>query len=173
MHPDRLYFFTATIHRWIPILQEDYPKQVILESLKFLIAEGAIKLSAYVIMPNHIHLIIKPLNNPKYQNAQLSFMRYTGQKIKFYLLDQNDSVINQFLVNKKDRVYQIWQRNPQATELYSRSVVEQKLDYIHRNPVKGKWKLANTDMDYEYSSIKFYEEDEMALPFLTHYMDLI
>ena len=173
MLPNRLFFFTASIYDWIPILQNDGLKNIILESLKHLVDENAIKLSAFVIMPNHIHLLIMPLCNPKYQNVQLSLMRFTAQKIKFHLLDHNDPIIDRFLVNKKDRTYQIWQRNPLATELYSRSVVEQKLDYIHRNPVQGKWNLATSDMDYEYSSIKFYEEDEKNFSCLTHYMDLI
>ncbi|HQW94141.1 MAG TPA: hypothetical protein PKY28_13620, partial [Ferruginibacter sp.] len=41
--------------------------------------------------------------------------------------------------------------------IYSRSVAKQKLDYIHFNPLSGKWKLANDDLGYFYSSARFYE----------------
>lgn len=109
--------------------------------------------------------------NPKYKNVQLSFMRFTAQKIKFYLIDHNSPALEKVLVNSKDREYQIWQRNPLVVELYSRKVFEQKLDYIHRNPVQGKWNLSETDIDYKYSSIRFYEESELVIPFLSHYMD--
>jgi len=44
-----------------------------------------------------------------------------------------------------------------AKEIYSRSVAEQKLNYMHFNPVSGKWLLAKDDLDYHYSSARFYE----------------
>ena len=42
-----------------------------------------------------------------------------------------------------------------GVEIYSREVAKQKLDYIHFNPVNGKWKLAKDDLDYQFSSAKF------------------
>jgi putative transposase len=42
-------------------------------------------------------------------------------------------------------------------EIYSRKVAKQKLDYIHFNPVSGKWLLAKDDLGYHYSSARFYE----------------
>jgi hypothetical protein len=44
-----------------------------------------------------------------------------------------------------------------SIEIYSREVARQKLDYIHFNPVSGKWKLAKDDLGYYYSSARFYE----------------
>ncbi len=98
-------------------------------------------------------------------------MKFTGQKIKFELLDYEPDQLEKFLVNKKDRTYQIWQRNPLATELYSRKVVEEKLDYIHNNPVQGKWMLAKSPLEYPFSSARFYEYGEDEFELLTHYMD--
>lgn len=112
-----------------------------------------------------------PLDNPKFKNVQLSFMRFTSQKIKFYLQDKSSEMLNNFLVNKKDRKYQIWQRNSLATELYSRKIIEQKLDYIHSNPFQGKWMLAESPLDYPWSSFNFYEGKNDQFNFLTHYMD--
>ncbi len=171
MQTSNMYFFTASILNWIPILFNDNLKKIILVSLKFLVTQKAMKLYAYVIMPNHIHLILKPLENTQCKNLQLSLMRYTAQQIKFFLQKNNPSILKKFYVNKKDRKYQIWQRNPLAIELYSRKVIEQKLDYIHNNPVQSKWMLSDSSYDYEYSSIKFYEGDEKLIPFLTHYLE--
>jgi hypothetical protein len=86
-------------------------------------------------------------------------------------MDSDSTELDKFRAKLRDREYQIWQRNPLPTELYSRKVIEQKLDYIHQNPVSGKWKLAKTVMDYHYSSIWFYDEDDITLSFLTHYME--
>lgn len=50
-------------------------------------------------------------------------------------------------------------------EIYSRKLMIQKLNYIHRNPNKGKWRLSKDDISYRYSSAKFYEtgEDELGV----------
>ena len=83
MENGKIYFFTASILKWNPILFDSGLKQIILESLKFLFLEKAIKIYGFVIIPNHIHLILMPLNNPKFKNVQLSFMRFTAQKSSF------------------------------------------------------------------------------------------
>ena len=50
-------FFTATILYWKKLLKPDKYKQIIIESLKFLVAEKRVQVYGFVIMPNHIHLI--------------------------------------------------------------------------------------------------------------------
>ena len=97
-------------------------------------------------------------------------MRFTAQKVLFHLQDSNSPLLDGLLVDKLDRKYQIWQRNPLAIELYSRKVIEQKLDYIHNNPVQGKWMLANNPLGYKYSSATYYENEDLSFPFLTHYI---
>jgi putative transposase len=171
MEKGKIYFFTATILDWIPILHDDVIKDIVINSLKFLVDKKALKLYAFVIMPNHIHLMIQPLENPEYNNVQLSFMRFTAQKIKLVLQDNKPQLLKKFMVNKQDRKFQIWQRNPLAIELYTSKVLEQKLNYIHNNPVQKKWMLSETAMDYKYSSIRFYELEDLHWPFLTHYND--
>jgi len=102
MEIGKMYFITATILDWQPILLKKLRKQIIIRSLKYLVDKNFIRLHAFVIMPNHIHLIWKPLVT----NVQLRFMKFTGQKIKFELLDYEPDQLEKFLVNKKDRTYQ-------------------------------------------------------------------
>ena len=54
---NKIYFWTATIHKWMPLLESDLYKQIIVDSLKYLSDKGLITVYAFVIMPNHIHLI--------------------------------------------------------------------------------------------------------------------
>lgn len=148
-------------------------KKIILNSLNHLVDQGALRVCAFVIMPNHIHLIWKPLSNENVKNIQLSFMRFTAQQILFHLQDSKSIHIEKFLVDKKDRKFQIWQRNPLAVHSYSKEVIEQKLDYIHNNPVQGKWMLAQSPTEYRYSSACFYDGNYTAFKFLSHYVDEI
>ena len=160
MEVGKIYFYTATINNWKNVLHDDKRKDIIINSLEWLVIQKAVKVYAFVIMPNHIHLIWQPLDNSKFKNVQLSFMRFTAQKILFDLQDSNSSILDDLLVEKKDRKFQIWQRNPLAIELYSRKILEQKLDYIHNNPVQGKWMLADSPLNYKYSSAMYYENED-------------
>ncbi|MDX2195300.1 MAG: transposase, partial [Cytophagales bacterium] len=66
----------------------------------------------------------------------------------------------------KDRKYQIWERNPLSIELRTKEVSEQKLDYIHLNPVKAG--ICHSSIEYKYSSAKFYELNQEEWDFLTY-----
>ena len=74
-------------------------------------------------------------------------------------------------MNAKDRKYQFWERNLLSIAIYSREVLEQKLYYIHLNPVQEKWNLGVSALDFRFSSIRFYEEGENEWDFLKNYVD--
>ena len=72
-------------------------------------------------------------------------------------------LLKEYKVDLKDREYQIWKRNPLSIELFTNKVFHQKIDYIHRNPVKAG--LCKLPEEYKYSSAVFYETrlDEFGL----------
>jgi REP element-mobilizing transposase RayT len=164
-------FFTASILHWKSLLKPKKYKNIIINSFDFLVREKRANIYGFVIMPNHIHLLWK-INPPwTLDQVQRDFMKYTSQMIKFDLKENHPNVLKHFWVNLNDREYQFWQNKPLNKFLDSREIVEQKLDYIHHNPVKGKWMLADGPDEYFYSSYSYYEEgDESRFPFLEHYM---
>lgn len=83
-------FFAATIYEWNHLLAGDYHKNIIVESLKFLVSNNRIELNAFVIMSNHIHLIWRPLVGFTPSDVQASFMKYTAQQLKCSLI-KNDA----------------------------------------------------------------------------------
>jgi REP element-mobilizing transposase RayT len=165
----RIYFFTATILYWKKILTDDRLKDIIISSLKFLVENNRVKVYAFVIMPNHIHLIWKILEPHILQEVQRDFLKYTAQQIKFEIRKIDPDLLKQFKVEAKDREYQIWERNPLSVELISQKVLVQKLDYIHGNPVQEKWELCEDFLEYKYSSARFYYTEESEWDFLSHY----
>ena len=128
-------YFTATIRNWLPLLATDKYKNIITDSLHFMVVDKRIELNAFVVMDNHIHLIWQPLPGQSLSSIQLSFMKFTAQQIKFALAIDNPDLLGQCKVNKSDREYQIWKRKPLSIELSSQKVFMQKLEYIHYNPV--------------------------------------
>ncbi len=160
-------FFTATIYEWQPVLYDDKHKDVIIESLQFLVSEKRIELNAFVIMHNHIHLIWQAMNEFTPSRIQASFMKYTAQQIKRSLIKNNSDTLAGFKVNKYDREYQIWKREPLSIELITESMFIQKLEYIHYNPVSAG--LCKIPEEYYYSSAKFYLDGTNSFEMLKHF----
>jgi putative transposase len=168
MYPEHWpQFFTATINNCEHLLADDKNKDIIVDSLKFLVAEKRIELNALAIMSNHIHLIWQPLFGFTPTDIQSSFMKYTAQQLKRSLIENNMEALASFKVNKYDREYQFWKRDSLGFELISPAVFEQKLNYIHYNPVKAG--LCINPEDYYYSSARFYNDGIDNFGMLTHY----
>jgi REP element-mobilizing transposase RayT len=167
----KVSFFTATTYQWKLLLKPIKYKRIIIDSLKFLVDKKRIRLYGFVIMPNHIHLLLKILPPWKISEIQRDCMKFAGQQIKFDLIENNPEELSHFKVSLKDRKYQFWQRNSFNKLLEDRAVVEEKLDYIHNNPVQKKWLLAKSPADYHFSSYKYYEFQDAEFDFLSHYME--
>ena len=73
-HPQ---YFTATILDWQHLLKPDKYKDIIIQSLNFLVKEKRIELNAFAIMSNHIHLIWQIQAGHKTENVQRDFLKYT------------------------------------------------------------------------------------------------
>jgi putative transposase len=127
MNQHYIQFSAATNLWWKKLLQPDKYKQVIIDSLKFLVENERAKVYGFVIMPNHIHIIWKINENHKLEDVQRDFLKFTAQVIKADLAENHPNVLKIFEVNLKDRKYQFWERNPLSVDLYSRKVVSQKL----------------------------------------------
>ena len=160
----KIYFWTATIHNWLPLLQEDSAKELIIYYLKYLSDKKLITVYAFVIMPNHIHLIWQQNCLNGKETPKGSFLKYTSHT---YLKQLKASGISSlYEVKAANKKHEIWQRDSLGIEIYSRKVAKQKLDYTHFNPVSGKWLLAKDDLSYYYSSARFYETGNDEFGFL-------
>ena len=162
-------FFTASIKGWHKLLEEDKYKDIIISSLQFLVADKRIKLYAFVIMNDHIHLIwqMQPLIHP--QHVQRDFLKYTAQQIKFDLQKNKPEILSHFESDANDRTHQFWKRRALSIELRTDKVYQQKLDYIHWNPVKAE--ICNHPEEYKYSSALFYHTGTDNWGFLSHHRD--
>ncbi|MFT3946258.1 MAG: transposase [Agriterribacter sp.] len=161
-----IYFWTATINSWMKLLLNDQYKDIIISSFRYLSNAGKIDVFAFVIMPNHIHVIwrINAMNGK--ETAQGSFLKYTAHEFRKYLLRENRAMLSLYAVDASNKLHEFWQRDPLAIHLYSREVACQKLDYLHRNPTAKHWRLADDYLNYTYSSARFYELDIKEYDFL-------
>ena len=162
------YFFTATFNKWQQLLRTDERKQIILNSLKFMCDENRIMLYAFVIMPNHIHLVLSIQENETKKSIQLSLLKFTAQFLIKYMIHENSQEeLNKYQTTMKDRIYNIWKRRPKWIYIDNTIILEQKIDYVHHNPLQQKWQLVSAPELYEWSSASFYICEDKKHSFIT------
>ncbi len=144
-----LYFVSTTLidKRWGFLNTKPYV-DIVLNSLEFLRENKQIKLFAFVIMPNHLHLILKPLN-VNISQVMHSLKSYTSKKI--IAVSQNTS-LSQELITKK-----VWEAGFFDKNIESEKFLLEKMDYVHNNPVNKNWLLTDERSNYRYSSACFYD----------------
>ena len=160
-------FFTATIYKWNHLLADNNHKNIIVNCLKFLVSKKGIELNAFVIMSNHVHLIWQPLPGFTASSIQSSFMKFTAKQLILSQLKKDAEGLSTHKVNKYDRDYHIWKREPLSIELVSEELFKQKFEYIHFNPVTAG--LCIRPEDYFYSSANFYFTGIDTFGMLSHF----
>lgn len=158
-------FLTVTCLNWQPLLKPESRKQIITDSFQFLVSNQRVEIFSFVLMDNHFHLIWCIEDNLNRPDVQRDFLRFTSQQILKEMRNDRDPVLEKILVNAKDRKYQVWERNSLSTPLDTPFLFDQKLEYIHDNPVKAG--LSETPESYRWSSSAFYELGRTNWTFLT------
>ena len=130
-----------------------------------ILKEKRIETVAYVIMPNHVHCILYFPDEDFELNQVLSNgKRFMAYEIVNRLENNNNKDILEILQNalterekKKGQKHKVFKDSFDAKAIYSDRFFMQKLNYIHNNPVTGKWNLAKDYVSYEHSSASFYD----------------
>ncbi len=136
--PEYPYFVTSTTVAWIPIFTHKDHFDIVGNSLTFCRTKLGLKLYAYVIMENHIHLVAAGHDLSK---TMQSFKSFTAkQVIESISQKQMDWLLNQLAYHKakhkKQSDYQVWQEGIHPQEILSADMLIQKIEYIHYNPVR-------------------------------------
>ena len=158
--PTHLYFVTATILGWKQLFTRSAYADIVLDSLNWHRQNGHWALYAYVLMPNHLHTIIKPLQDRTISKVLQSFGSFTAHALLARLQSDGSGSLLAFFARRQNRdaskKHQIWQPI-QAKNVYSAEFLGEKLEYIHNNPVAKHWHLVGDRADYPYSSACFYD----------------
>ena len=156
--PTHLYFITASIIGWKHLFITPEYINIPLNSLAWMQQQKRILLFAFVIMPSHLHAIVKPVSDTIGEIVQ-QFGSFTAHEIlKKLHADNRKDLLELFRQNIRDprHEHSIWQ-DIQAQYIYSMDVLQQKLEYIHQNPVAKDWGLAENRADYLYSTAGYYD----------------
>ena len=130
--------------------------EIIIESLKYCRQQKGLKVFAYVILDNHLHLVA---DGEGLDVTIKEFKSYTARDIiQLATSEGKDWLLNQFKYykakHKKESQYQVWQEGFHPQLVSSEEMLRQKVEYIHDNPVRAG--LVERAEDWVYSSAKNY-----------------
>ncbi len=171
MFLNEVYFWTDTIKDWDKLLEDDHYKMIIIDCWRELINRKKICIYGFVIMPNHLHLLWEMIDMNGKEMPHASFNKFTSHQFLNTIRAKFPFKLNRYKEISIERRHRFWQRDPLAVNVTSRPIAEQKLDYIHLNPLQEQWSLVTKSEDYRWSSARFYESREDEFEIITHYRE--
>lgn len=159
------HFLTFTVVDWVDVFTRKRYKDVLVESLNFCIANKGLVVYGYVIMSNHLHIIMHSADG-LISDVIRDFKKHTSKKIIKSIEEEPESrrewMLERFAKatdsHSRNKVFQFWRYGNHPEEIYSEKFMWSKLDYIHLNPVRAG--LVEKASDYRYSSATNYVKHE-------------
>jgi REP element-mobilizing transposase RayT len=177
---EQIYFCSFTCLDWMPLFEITDLYDKIYKWLSLLLERNH-QIVGFVIMPNHLHLLIY-FNDP---TSNINTVLANGKRFLAYEIVKRLNVLGRVDIltylseqvseeeRKRKKKHRVFQPSSDIKPCYTSQFILQKLEYIHKNPVTGKWNLANSFVEYPHSSAAFYELN-IHYPYvaITHYMDV-
>ena len=158
-NPEGLYFISFAVVGWLDVFTRNEYKDLFLESVAFCQKNKGLEIHAWCIMSNHVHLVFRSIKDQKPELLIGDLKRFTSQSIVKSIQENPRESRKEFLLDffKKEaekssnvKHYQFWRHDNKPIELWSNAVIQQKIDYVHNNPVEEG--LVYKAEDYVYSS---------------------
>ena len=163
------YFIRFATVNWIDVFTRDAYFWCIIESLDYCRKNKGMEIYGYCIMPSHIHLIFRSALNDLSELIR-DFKGFTSKKMLKLIEDNPQESRKEWILWMFERAgkknsnvtnKQFWQQNNKPIEIWSLKVFEQKLEYIHNNPVESGF---TTDpIDWKYSSARNYGNNDHTI----------
>ncbi len=164
------YFVTMAVVEWVDAFTRYQYCDIVVSSLQYCIEKKGLVLHAWVIMPNHIHLVISRKGTDSLSDIMRDFKKFTSSEIIKAIQVIPESRRNWMLwifkaaaaKNSNNTNFQFWQQDNHPEELLKAAFTRQKIDYLHNNPVAAR--LVDMPENYVYSSACDYCGRKGLLP---------
>ena len=162
-NPDGLYFITNTVVDWIDVFSRPVYKEIIVESLQYAQEKKGLIIHAWVIMSNHLHMIVSAKENYVLSDIFRDFKKFTAKKIIHEIEENPEESRKKWMLmlfkthgnrNPNNKEYQFWQQDNHPIELDTNQKINQRLDYLHDNPVNAL--IVDKAEEYLFSSARDY-----------------
>ena len=169
-NPVGVYFVSFAVVEWIDVFTRNEYKDILLDSLRYCQLEKGMEIYAWCVMTNHVHLIFSSTKDEKPELILGSLKRFTSKAIVAAIKENQQESRKEWLLKQFEEAgkkssnvkqYQLWRHDNKPIELWSNKVIDQKLDYIHNNPVEEG--LVFRSEQYVYSSAIDYAGEKGLL----------
>lgn len=155
------HFLTITIVDWVDVFSRKIYKDCVIECFDYCAKNKGMILYSYVIMSNHIHMIVQSKDG-KLSDLIRDFKKFISKTILEKIQTERESrkewMLERFKLatesHSRNKNYQFWQLNNHAEEIYTEKFMWSKIDYIHFNPVRAG--IVASPQNYIYSSASNY-----------------
>lgn len=136
---DKPHFITHTVVDWVDVFTRRELADIVVKSLNYCVEHKGLEMYAWCLMPSHLHMIGRAA---EHADSDLSgiirdFKKFTSKTVVNTIFEigerRGEWMINHFKPGAN--AYQLWQEGMHPIELNKRKFTNQKLDYIHMNPV--------------------------------------
>ena len=158
-----LHFITFAVVEWIDVFTRSMYSDIVVDSLKYCIRKKGLKLHAWIIMSNHIHLVASANENFMLSEILRDLKKFTSKKILDSIRNNELESRRKWMMrlfkeagksNSRNETFQFWRQENRPIELDDNKMIEQRIDYLHRNPVASGW--IDDETDFIYSSARDY-----------------
>jgi len=151
-NPDGVYFVSFATMGWVDVFTRNEYKNLLVENLKYCQEYKGLELFAWCIMTNHVHLVIRAKEGADLSGILRDFKKFTSKAIKTAITENIQESRKEWLLKQFETPegFRFWRTDNKPIELWSNDVIDQKIDYIHQNPVEEG--LVFKAEDYVYSS---------------------
>lgn len=166
-NPDHLYFVTTGTVKHALVFRRDVIKRLVVDTLDCFRSRGRFLLYIFVVMPNHIHLIIQCYAGDPLCDVMRDLKKTISDRIVRHYRATGNQAAFDFLTAQAANIprqsRKVWEDGYNAKDVFSSAFLRQKMDYSHGNPCQPHWQLSETPAEYPWSSARFYELDEPAI----------
>jgi putative transposase len=163
---EKTWFVTFTCYRWIPLFDITNSYDLIYNWFRILRERSQAHVIAFVIMPNHVHCILELAEETSLNKLIANAKRFIAYEMiqrlhtigrEGVLTTLNDAC--SIKERSKGQKHKVFEPSFDAKSIFTDPFLHQKINYIHFNPISGKWNLADEFTDYYHSSAGFYEKN--------------
>lgn len=168
------HFVTFTVVGWIDVFSRETYKEIFIKSLQYCQENKGLQLHAWIIMTNHVHLIISS-NSNKLEYLVRDIKKYCSKQIVAAIQENTTESRKEWMLNlfnyagknnNNNTYFQFWKQDYHPIELNSPTKTKERLNYLHENPVRSG--LVWEPWHYKYSSAIDYYTNEQGLLKIEH-----
>lgn len=160
-----IVYITTVIYGRVSLFTRSTFVIPIIDSLNFYRYKRGFALLGYVLMPDHLHLLLWPSAGADIDDIMRDFKTFTSKRIlRQAEVEQRQEWLDHFAKAGADThrsEHKVWQDSFWDVNVFTDRFLRQKLNYIHRNPLRAG--LVETPDAYPYSSYRNYMFDDETL----------